>query len=91
MPVDKQIVSIFAVTNGYLDGVAVADVRTWESEFHHFLDATAPEIGEKIRAEKVLSKSTEADLRKAIERFSADFLRAREIGGGQAEKRLSNQ
>jgi F-type H+/Na+-transporting ATPase subunit alpha len=73
MPVEKQIMSIFAVTNGYLDGVAVADVRRWESEFHDFMGAQAADVGERIKKEKVLSKETEAQLRAAIERFSADF------------------
>jgi F-type H+-transporting ATPase subunit alpha len=73
MPVEKQIMSIFAVTNGYLDGVAVADVRRWESEFHEFMGAQAADVGERIRKDKVLSKETEAQLRAAIERFSADF------------------
>ncbi len=74
MPVEKQVMSIFAVTNGYLDAIAVADVRTWETEFHVFMDAEVPEVGEKIRTEKALSKDTEAKLRQAIERFSQGFI-----------------
>jgi F-type H+/Na+-transporting ATPase subunit alpha len=84
MPVEKQVVSIFAVTNGYLDGIAVSDVRAWETGFHAYLDASAPDIGERIRTEKVLSKAIEGDLRKAIERFSAEFLAARKKTEQQA-------
>ncbi len=75
MPVDKQVMSIFAVTNGYLDGIEVSRVRQWEREFHDAMDAQAPQIGERIRKEKTLSKETEAQLRQAIERFTQDFLR----------------
>jgi F-type H+-transporting ATPase subunit alpha len=75
MPVDKQVMSIFAVTNGYLDGIEVNRVRQWEREFHDAMDAQAPQIGERIRTEKTLSKETEAQLRQAIERFTQDFLR----------------
>jgi F-type H+-transporting ATPase subunit alpha len=75
MPVDKQVMSIFAVTNGYLDGVEVGRIRQWEREFHEAMDARSPQIGERIRTEKALSKETEAQLRQAIERFTQDFLR----------------
>ncbi|HEY6359410.1 MAG TPA: F0F1 ATP synthase subunit alpha [Vicinamibacterales bacterium] len=73
MPVEKQVMGIFAVTNGYLDSVAIADARRWESEFYQFMDSQAPQVGAKIRNDKVLSKETEAQLRAAIERFSHGF------------------
>jgi F-type H+/Na+-transporting ATPase subunit alpha len=73
MPVEKQVASIFAVTNGFLDGIPVAEVRRWEREFHELMDTQMPQIGEKIRTEKALSKDNEAALRQAIERFTADF------------------
>ncbi|SRR5579883_214672 len=75
MPVEKQVMSIFAVTNGYLDGVDVALVRPWEREFHQYMDAQGPQVGERIRTEKALSKDTEAQLRQAIERFTHEFTR----------------
>src|SRR5208283_4925950 len=39
MPVEKQVMGIFAVTNGYLDTMPIADVRRWEREFYQFMDA----------------------------------------------------
>ncbi len=77
MPVEKQIYSIFSVTNGYLDTIPVAEVRRWEREFHQLMDAKLPQVGEGIRTEKALSKDNEASLRQAIERFTADFVAAR--------------
>jgi F-type H+-transporting ATPase subunit alpha len=73
MPVEKQVASIFAVTNGFLDGIPVGEVRRWEREFHELMDTQMPQIGERIRTEKALSKENEAALRQAIERFTADF------------------
>jgi len=84
MPVEKQVVSVFAVTNGYLDGITVGQVRQWEREFHEALDAQYPQIGERIRAEKVLSKETEGQLRQAIERFTQEFVRRATASGGPA-------
>ena len=77
MPVEKQIYSIFSVTNGYLDTIPVAEVRRWEREFHQLMDAKLPQVGEGIRTEKAMSKDNEASLRQAIERFTADFVAAR--------------
>jgi F-type H+-transporting ATPase subunit alpha len=84
MPVEKQIMSIFAVTNGYLDGIEVKQVRRWEAEFHQAMDAQSPKVGERIRTDKALSKETEADLRQAIERFTQDFTRRVSSGAAPA-------
>jgi F-type H+/Na+-transporting ATPase subunit alpha len=73
MPVEKQVASIFAVTNGFLDGIPVSEVRRWEREFHELMDTQIPQVGEGIRKDKVLSKENEATLRQAIERFTSDF------------------
>jgi F-type H+-transporting ATPase subunit alpha len=77
MPVELQVVSIYAVTNGFLDAVAVSDIRAWETGFHEFLAARVPDVATRIRTEKALSKETEAALRGAVERFTADFQRQR--------------
>jgi F-type H+-transporting ATPase subunit alpha len=70
MPVEQQVVVIFAVTNGYLDQVQVADIKEWERAFHEFIVAEYPQVPEGIRKEKVLTKEIEADLRRAIEAFN---------------------
>src|SRR5690606_36242103 len=40
---DKQVASIWAVSNGFLDKVAVSDVKAWETAVHAYLDASHPE------------------------------------------------
>src|SRR5690348_11849749 len=69
MPVEQQVMIIFAVTNGYLDDVAVGDIRDWESRFHTFMAEQYAQVGQAIRSEKVLSKETEAALRRGIEAY----------------------
>jgi F-type H+-transporting ATPase subunit alpha len=80
MRVEQQVMIIYAVTNGHLDDVPVAAIRDWEREFHDFAGAQFPQVGERIRSEKVLSKETEEDLKRAISQFKQ--LR----GDGQAAK-----
>ncbi|HTL94095.1 MAG TPA: F0F1 ATP synthase subunit alpha [Gemmatimonadaceae bacterium] len=69
MPVEQQVMIIFAVTNGYLDDVAVGDIREWETQFHKFMAEQYAQVGQAIRTEKVLSKETEGALRRGIEAY----------------------
>ena len=71
MPVEQQVMIIFAVTNGFIDDVEVAKVRDWEAGFHAYMKAQFPNVGEAIRKDKAVSKETEAELRRAIEQYKA--------------------
>jgi F-type H+-transporting ATPase subunit alpha len=66
MPVENQVMIIYAVTNGHLDDVEVAVIRDWERGFHEFMAAEYPQVGQSIRSEKVLSKETEEALKRGI-------------------------
>ena len=69
MPVEQQVMIIYVVTNGFIDDVEVSALRAWEKGFHEFMAAQYPQVGERIRAEKVLSKETEADFKRAIDEY----------------------
>src|SRR5437762_2205957 len=69
MPVEQQIMIIFAVTNGFLDDVAVAAIKGWEQGFRDFMAAQHRDIGEEIRARKVLGDELAARLRAAIAEY----------------------
>ncbi len=66
MPVEQQVMIIYAVTNGYLDDVELAHIRDWERGFLEFMSASHPQVGEKIRTQKALSKDLEAELKAAL-------------------------
>src|SRR6059058_2546098 len=69
MPVEQQIMIIFAVTNGFLDDVPVEHIKTWEQGFRDFMAAQHRDIGEEIRARKVLGDELAARLRAAIAEY----------------------
>ncbi len=71
MPVEQQVMIIFAVTNGFLDDVAVDAIREWEHGFHEFMAAQHPEVGEELRTRKTLSDDLTARLKQAIEEYKA--------------------
>lgn len=70
LQLDKQVMSLYAVTNGYLDEVPVADVKRWEREMHSYMDANHPEIGQTIMRTKDLPDETIDSLRLALESFN---------------------
>jgi F-type H+-transporting ATPase subunit alpha len=66
---DRQVIAIYAATNGYLDDVPVDKVRAFEAALVRFMDASHPAIGEKILAAKQIDGDNEAALKKAIQEF----------------------
>jgi F-type H+/Na+-transporting ATPase subunit alpha len=69
MPVEQQVMVIFAVTNGFLDDVPVEEIRAWEQGFRDYMAAEHRAIGEEIRTRKVLGEELAARLRAAIEGY----------------------
>ncbi len=69
MSLDKQVTILYAAINGYLDDVPVDKVTIFEINFHRFMEANHPEIGETINKDKEISEKTEEALKKAIAEF----------------------
>ena len=75
MPVQYQVIIIYAATNKYLLDIPTGDITRFEVELFEFLDTKYPEVPGVIASEKVISEKTEETLRKAIEEFKAAFLK----------------
>lgn len=73
MPVEKQIIIIYAATKKYLLDIEVEDILRFEQELFDFIDTKYPEIPETIAAKKVMDDELEAKLVKAIEECKAQF------------------
>ena len=75
MPVEKQVMSIFAVTNGFLDGdPGQPTCARWEREFHELMDsADARRSARRSGRRRRSRRRPRRTLRQAIERFTADF------------------
>ena len=79
MPVERQVVSVWAGTSGYLDDVPVGDIGRFESEFLDYLQRSHSGIYATIRETGDVSEDTTTALKDAIEEFRRGF----EISGGQ--------
>ncbi|GAA4665858.1 F0F1 ATP synthase subunit alpha [Frondihabitans cladoniiphilus] len=71
-PVEKQVVSIWAGTNGKLDEVPVPDILRFESELHDFLGRNS-EVLTTLRETNVLSDEVVAELETQIDAFKQEF------------------
>ena len=73
MPVEKQVISLYAGTKGYIDDIPVADVTRFEAELLKYMDNTAPEIGADIVKNKKITDANESALKKALADFKQTF------------------
>jgi F-type H+-transporting ATPase subunit alpha len=74
VPVEKQVVIIYAVTNGYLDNIDVKHIRKWETEFLDYLEASHGEVLKDIRTKKALDDGITRRLVAALEAFQKLFV-----------------
>ena len=72
-PVERQVVSVWAGTQGYLDDVPVEDVRRFETEFLDELARSRQGIYDAIRETGVLSEDTVTALKDAVGQFRTTF------------------
>lgn len=69
VPMEKQVMILYLVTEGYLDEVPVNQIKSVEDSFQKFMETNYPDIGKAIASEKAISDSTEESLKKAISEF----------------------
>src|SRR3954462_10862808 len=73
VPVEKQVVIIFAVTNGHLDNVDLKHIRKWETDFLDYLEASHGDVLKDIRTKKALDDGITTRLKAAITSFKPMF------------------
>jgi F-type H+-transporting ATPase subunit alpha len=70
VPLEEQVMIIYAGTKGYVDHVPVAKVREYERAFLNFMRTMHPEVGADIAARKLITPETEEALKAALEEFN---------------------
>ena len=73
LPVEKQVVLIFAATDRYLDTVEVADCGRYERELYAFVDTNYAGLLNMIREKKSIDDAVRAELKKALDAFKETF------------------
>jgi F-type H+/Na+-transporting ATPase subunit alpha len=77
LPVEKQILILFAGANAYLDDLPVEECRKFESELSQFFENAHPGVLQRIREEKKLDDALRNDLQAAIKEFKERFMSER--------------
>ena len=78
LPFSKQILVIFAGTNGFLDDLPVDQVRGFEEELYKFVDATNPGLLRTIMEKKILDDSLKSEMTRIIKQCKETFVSQRQ-------------
>ena len=73
LPVEEQVVSIYAGVRGYLDALPITSVNDFEQQFLAEIRAKSPEVLEAIRTEQAISDETEGKLKAFFDGFAKAF------------------
>ena len=81
LPVEKQVLIIFAGTQAFLDDLPVEQCRRFEQELYRFIDNAHPDIWEEIRQKKALDDTLRNKMKAAIQEFKSRFVGESDSGG----------
>ncbi|MCA9809935.1 MAG: F0F1 ATP synthase subunit alpha, partial [Candidatus Dadabacteria bacterium] len=73
LPVEKQILIIYAVSNGYVDDYPIDKVSTYEKELYSFFDAKYPELLKDIKTKKEIGDDLRESILKALDELKAQI------------------
>lgn len=77
LPVEKQIVIIYAASNGYLDDLPVDAGRKFEEDLYKFLDVQRPQVLKSLATKKQVDDEMKKVLKDALDDFKAKFVESR--------------
>jgi len=69
MPLEHQVVAIFAGTNGFADNVPIGSMARWQTDLINYMEASHPEIVKDIVERKAISDDTRPNLLKVLDAF----------------------
>ena len=77
LAVERQVLILFAGTNGYLDNVAVSDVAAYEQQFLEFIEVRHPAILQTLLEQKKINDELKASIIEAVKEFTEQFVATR--------------
>ena len=75
VPVEHQVMIIYAAINKYLADIGVENVKVFEKGFYEFMDTQYPEVGKTIKETGQMDERTEEKLKEGIEVYKKDFIK----------------
>jgi F-type H+-transporting ATPase subunit alpha len=74
LPVEEQVISIYAANNGYVDDYPVSSIQKYERELLAFMQTKHSDFMNDLQQKKAIDSDLEARLQKALEEFKAQFV-----------------
>ena len=84
MPVEFQVVTIFAANAGFLDELEVEQIGEYEGKLHESIQSSCPQALEAIRTKGSMGDEEQAALKSAIKQFTEDFIVSSKAASGAA-------
>jgi F-type H+-transporting ATPase subunit alpha len=84
LPFSKQILIIYAGTNGFLDDLPVNQCRDFEKNLYSYVDAMNPGLLQTIETKKALDDQIKADMNKTLKEFKEKFVSERQVAAAKA-------
>ncbi len=86
LPFSKQILIIYAGTNGFLDDLAVDKLRDFETDLYKYVDNMNPKMWQTIMEKKTIDDALKADIEKTLKEFKQRFVSERQLAGASSAK-----
>ncbi|MDO4485455.1 MAG: F0F1 ATP synthase subunit alpha [Bacillota bacterium] len=81
VPVQNQVMIIYAAINDYLADIGVQNVKEFEKGFYEFMDTHYPEVGRSIKETGQLTEEAESKLKEGLELYRKEFLKGLGLSG----------
>jgi len=79
LAVEKQVLLVYAGTNGFLDQIPLPAVNAYETELYRFVETRKPGIYTTLREKKTIDDQLKAEIESALKEFGAQFMEARKV------------
>ena len=84
LAVEKQVIIVYAATKGFIDPVAIEDVRRYEEDLYRFLETRHPHVLTTIAEKKILDDDLKGAVEAALKEFGQQFGAMRSSAGAAA-------
>jgi F-type H+-transporting ATPase subunit alpha len=84
LPFSKQIMIIYAGTNGYLDDLGVEQIRAFSEELNDYVESMSPKLLATIMEKKAIDDGMKADIEKTLTEFKQKFVSERQTAVAKA-------
>jgi F-type H+/Na+-transporting ATPase subunit alpha len=75
VPMEKQVMILYAVINGYTDDVPIERISAFEMDFYRFMESSCPDLGKTVARTRALDSKDVETLKKAITEFKQGFVK----------------